>query len=73
MRISTMILALSLAGCTPPAYKSEIITGTEDGVSIKAGHYANPGPDASEHCGQYGKQAVLTSRSGDIYQFACQN
>lgn len=64
--------ALSLAQCTPPGYKAEIISGDPQQVSIKAGSYANPGPMASEHCAKVGKAAVLQEANGGTYRFTCQ-
>ena len=62
------LIVLLLTGC---AYVSEVISGDENVVYIRAGPYANPGPTAKEHCGQYGKSAMLAQVSGGIYQFTC--
>ncbi len=63
------LIVLLLTGC---AYMSEVISGDENSVQIKAGPYANPGPTASKHCGKYGKSAKLRSfQGGMIYEFTC--
>ncbi len=62
MRKALLItISLLLADCGIAAmYQAEIISGNQDGVSIKSGERANPGTLASEHCATYGKKAVLT-------------
>jgi hypothetical protein len=80
-----LIAALLLAGCaiTTRAEEPSIITGSAEGVSIRAGVWANPGPLAEQHCAKYDKTAALlgqqvleTGSTGAprsyIYQFACQ-
>jgi len=65
-------VALVLVGCAPPAYKSEVVSGNADTVSVKAGHYSNPGPQATEHCAKHGKSAVLENATPPYFVFKCQ-
>ena len=78
-------LMLLVAACstTKRAESPEVITGSEDYVSIRAGVWANPGTLATYHCSTYGKEAVLTSQlvletgitgatRSYVYNFACQ-
>lgn len=54
-----------------PAYQVELVTGTPNEVTVRAGHYANPGPLASDHCAKFSKDARLLKFEGPIYQFQC--
>ena len=47
-------LLIMLSGC---AAVSEVVSGDENKVTVKAGRWANPGPDATAHCAKYGKTA----------------
>ena len=68
--MKTILIACALlAGC---AYQKETVTADSSQITIKAGHYANPGDEASKHCAQYGKKAVLVGNANDMYQFACE-
>jgi hypothetical protein len=71
--VGAVLSALVLSQCTPPGYAAELISGDPQQVAIKAGHYANPGPIASEHCAKFGKTAVLQEANGSIYKFTCQS
>lgn len=78
---STLTLAVAACGVARQ-YESEVISGSESQVSVKAGKGANPGEDASAHCATYGKQAVLVrsepvggvsaqSANQSVYYFDC--
>jgi len=85
IRLLLILLATApvvvLAACAVVrTYEAEIITGDQNQVSVQGGKRANPGPLAEEHCGQFGKKAVLTnyipkvdvSVAGEgIYVFEC--
>lgn len=55
---------------------AEVVSGTEDAVSVKAGKDANPGPLAEEHCDKFGKEAVLHDVElllfSSVYRFSCE-
>ncbi len=68
-------LLLAIAGC---ALETEIITGDERGVTVKAASHQNPGPLADRHCDGYKKVAVLVevvpvTAGGltSVYNFRC--
>ena len=69
--ICLMGAALLLGACQP----LHVISANEDHIAIEArGTFAlNPGPEASEHCAKYGKEAVINPRyHPTIYYFDCQ-
>ena len=67
MKKIILFCALLVAGCWG-------LGGDAERVSVNAGHYGNTNAseEASEHCFQYGKHAILIYSVGDTNQFACQ-
>ena len=70
MRQIVPAVLLVLGACQP----LQVVSGTEDQVVIEArGTFAvNPGPTASAHCAQYGKEAVLVTVQKPVYYFRCE-
>ncbi len=69
------VLPIWIVGC---ALESEIITGDDRGVTVKAASHDNPGPLADRHCAAYKKVAVLVEvipvtvgGLTSVYNFRC--
>ena len=67
-----VIILVFLNACSSlPAYKKEIFLANENEITIRAGHYVNPGPMAAEHCKKYGKEAVFSAKDKNLWLFKC--